>query len=49
MDGLQIDISKDLSRIDGAMTKVITDSQLSSEFLKDPNGVMVRVGTRPPT
>lgn len=48
-DALRMDISKDLERIDSAMTRVILDEALSQEFKHDPNGVLVKVGMHPGT
>lgn len=48
-DALRMDISKDLERIDSAMTRVILDQTLSQDFKHDPNGVLVRAGMHPST
>lgn len=47
-DPLLIDVSRDLSRIDGVFSQVIADSAVADEFVRDPNGVLSRLGMHPP-
>ncbi len=43
-----IDISKDLLRIDEAFTQIVKDRDSWRDFMQDPNGAMIRVGLHPP-
>lgn len=47
-DALTMDIRRDLERVDGVMTQVISDSTISAEFIRDPSGVLARLGLHPP-
>jgi len=44
-----MDITDDLERVDGAVTSILKDRALWGEFLRDPNGVFVRLGLHPST
>ena len=44
-----VDVTRDLERIDGVVTQLLRDRSIWSEFLQDPNGVLVRLGLHPPT
>jgi hypothetical protein len=48
-DPLSLDIRRDLDRVDGVMTRVITDSATAEEFIRDPSGVLTRLGLHPRT
>lgn len=43
-----MDMRRDLQRVDGVMTQVISDSATAEEFVRDPNGVLARLGLHPP-
>lgn len=43
-----IDVAQDLERIDDAFTRLLKDRDTWSNFLLDPNGVMVKLGLHPP-
>jgi hypothetical protein len=44
-----LDVTSDLERVDGAVTQILKDRSVWDEFLRDPNGVFVRLGLHPPT
>jgi hypothetical protein len=44
-----LDVTEDLQRVDGVMTRLVKDRTLWQEFLDDPNGVMIQLGLHPPT
>jgi hypothetical protein len=48
-DPLSIDVRRDLERVDGVMTRVITDPATADEFIRDPSGVLARLGLHPRT
>jgi hypothetical protein len=48
-DALSQDVLKDLERVDGVMTRVIGDPKTTEEFIRDPNGVLTRLGLHPRT
>lgn len=48
-DLLYIDVKDDLRRVDDVMTRVLKDRATWSEFIRDPNGVFIRLGLHPPT
>jgi len=48
-DPLSMDVSDDLERVDGVMTRILSDRAVWNEFLTDPNGVFVRLGLHPAT
>jgi len=48
MDRLGMDVASDLERIDGAITQIILDPNTREDFLRDPNGVLIRLGMHPP-
>jgi hypothetical protein len=48
-DPLSLDIRRDLERVDSVMTRVITDSAIAEEFIRDPSGVLSRLGLHPRT
>jgi hypothetical protein len=48
-DPLSFDVAADLRRVDGVMTQILKDRGTWTEFLRDPNGVLVRLGLHPPT
>jgi hypothetical protein len=48
-DPLTIDVTDDLSRVDQVMTHILKDRASWGDFLRDPNGVFVRLGLHPPT
>lgn len=48
-DPLSMDMSNDLKRVDGVLTQILKDRTTWNEFLRDPNGVLVRSGLHPPT
>lgn len=48
-DPLSMDITDDLERVDGVVTNILKDRALWSEFLQDPNGVLISLGLHPPT
>ena len=41
-DRFSFDVASDLERIDGAFTRLLADRNQWQEFLKDPNGVLVK-------
>jgi hypothetical protein len=43
-DPLILDVRADLDRVDRAMTQIVADPALSDEFIRDPNGVLSRLG-----
>lgn len=43
-----IDVTQDLERIDEAFTRLLKDRDTWSNFILDPNGVMVKLGLHPP-
>jgi hypothetical protein len=45
---LTFDVASDLERIDGAFTRLLSDRNQWQDFLKDPNGVLVKLGLHPP-
>jgi hypothetical protein len=47
-DRFSFDVASDLERIDGAFTRLLADRNQWQEFLKDPNGVLVKLGLHPP-
>jgi hypothetical protein len=47
-DRFSFDVASDLERIDGAFTRLLGDRNQWQEFLKDPNGVLVKLGLHPP-
>jgi hypothetical protein len=46
---LSLDIRRDLERVDQVMTRVITDPATAEEFVRDPSGVLSRLGLHPRT
>jgi hypothetical protein len=46
---LFLDVTDDLERVDGVMTRLVNDRPLWDDFLADPNGVMIRLGLHPET
>jgi hypothetical protein len=48
-DPLSVDITEDLKRVDRVVTQILRDRAVWDEFLRDPNGVLVRLGLHPPT
>jgi hypothetical protein len=48
-DPLSMDMTTDLDRVDGVMTRLLKDRDLWTDFIRDPNGVFVRLGLHPPT
>ena len=48
-DPLTIDVRRDLERVDRVMTRVVTDSATAEEFIRDPSGVLTRLGLHPRT
>jgi hypothetical protein len=48
-DALIIDVRDDVQRVDGVMTRVVTDPVLGEEFIRDPNVVLTRLGLHPRT
>jgi hypothetical protein len=48
-DRFQIDVRRDLERVDEAMSEVIRSTELTEEFVRDPNGVLSRLGMHPET
>lgn len=48
-DRFQIDVRRDLERVDEAMSEVIRSTELAEEFVRDPNGVLSRLGMHPET
>lgn len=47
-EGLMFDVRRDLERVDQVMTQVIRDPATSAEFVRDPSGVLSRLGLHPP-
>ncbi|MFD0403776.1 hypothetical protein [Kitasatospora sp. NPDC127116] len=47
-DAFAIDIRQDLERIDRVMTQIVNDPATIDEFIRDPNGVLARLGLHPP-
>lgn len=43
-DALLLDIREDLDRIDRVMTQVVSDPVTADEFIRDPSGVLSRLG-----
>ncbi len=48
-DPLIFDARRDLDRVDPIMTKVIMDPATTEEFVRDPSGVLTRLGLHPRT
>lgn len=48
-DPLSLDIRNDLDRVDAVMTRVIMDPATTEEFIRDPSGVLTRLGLHPRT
>lgn len=48
-DAFAADIRKDLDRVDAVMTHVIKDPATRDEFIRDPSGVLTRLGLHPRT
>lgn len=48
-DPLSMDISRDLRRIDAVTTQILNDRRVWDDFIRDPNGVLIRLGLHPPT
>jgi hypothetical protein len=46
---LYLDVSEDLRRVDNAMTRLLADRDLWAEFLRNPNGMLIRLGMHPET
>jgi hypothetical protein len=46
---LEINIRKDLSRIDSVMTRLLSDDTRWKQFIYDPNGTLIALGLHPPT
>ena len=44
-----LDVTEDLQRVDGAITRLVKDRTLWREFLANPNGMMIQLGLHPPT
>jgi hypothetical protein len=49
VDRLAMDMTDDLERVDGVMGQILNDRGVWDEFLRDPTGVLVRLGLHPPT
>src|SRR4051794_25669203 len=47
-DAFMLDIRRDLERIDPVMTQIVRDPVTSNEFIRDPSGVLSRLGLHPP-
>ncbi|HEX2296405.1 MAG TPA: hypothetical protein VHN37_13995 [Actinomycetota bacterium] len=48
-DSLSQDVVRDLERVDRVMTQVIADPVTTEEFIRDPSGVLTRLGLHPRT
>jgi hypothetical protein len=48
-DALSRDVVKDLERVDKVMGQVIADPSTTDEFVRDPSGVLARLGLHPRT
>ncbi|GAA0274935.1 hypothetical protein GCM10010302_10710 [Streptomyces polychromogenes] len=48
-DRLILDITPDLERVDSVMTRIISDPATTNDFLRDPSGVVTRLGLHPET
>jgi hypothetical protein len=48
-DPLSLDIREDMERVDAVMTRVIMDPDTAEEFIRDPSGVLTRLGLHPRT
>jgi hypothetical protein len=48
-DPLSMDVRRDLERVDDVMTQVIRDPATTEEFIRDPSGVLTRLGLHPRT
>jgi hypothetical protein len=48
-DPFEIDIRRDLERVDETMSEVIRSTDLTEEFVRDPSGVLSRLGMHPDT
>jgi hypothetical protein len=46
-DAFGIDIRRDLERVDSVMTQVLGDPATVDEFVRDPSGVLARLGLHP--
>jgi hypothetical protein len=47
-DAFSLDLRRDLEKVDSVMTEVIRDPATTDEFVRDPNGVLSRLGLHPP-
>ena len=43
------DVSDDLKRVDTVVTHILQDRAVWDDFVRDPNGVFIRLGLHPPT
>jgi hypothetical protein len=48
-DALSLDVRRDLERVDQVMTRIVTDPATAEEFIRDPSGVLTRLGLHPRT
>ncbi len=48
-DKLVLDITRDLERVNSVMTRVVNDPLMVDEFIRDPSGVLTRLGLHPRT
>lgn len=48
-DPLSMDVTNDLKRVDEVLTHLLKDPALWKEFIRDPNGVLIRLGLHPST
>jgi hypothetical protein len=48
-DPLSLDVAADLERVDSVVTQILQDRTVWDEFLRDPNGVFIRLGLHAPT
>jgi hypothetical protein len=48
-DPFSLDVSRDLERVDRVMTQVLSDPAIADEFIRDPSGVLTRLGLHPRT
>jgi len=48
-DRLILDITPDLERVDPVMSRIVGDPVIADEFIRDPSGVLTRLGLHPRT
>jgi hypothetical protein len=48
-DPFGLDLRRDLEQVDRVMTQVISDPSVAEEFVRDPSGVLTRLGLHPRT